>query len=352
MQLKPKLRFAEYIDNWQEKVLVDCLDYERPDKYIVVSNQYNEQYNIPVLTANKGFVLGYTSETDGIYDKGDCIIFDDFTMDCKFVNFPYKIKSSAIKILTAKNDCNLRFLYEKLKLLNLKPVTHQRHYISYVQEMIISIPTLPEQTRIATMLNLHYKKCQLQKEKVERLGRAKDKITKVIYDNQNGETYKLGEICKITKGKQLSRIDMINDGEYKVYNGGIMHSGYTNNYNAYAKTITISEGGNSCGYVNYVQEKFWSGGHNYTINNPKMNPELLYYFLKLKEQEIMQLRIGSGLPNIQKKSLEKFEINVNSETQYQNLKILSLINQKLNLETKRLEELQKYKQGLLQKMFV
>ncbi len=99
-------------------MISDVLSYEQPQPYIVKDTEYTAE-GIPVLTANKAFVLGYTSETDGIYDKGDCIIFDDFTLDCKYVDFPFKVKSSAIKILTAKNKELLRYTFEFLKYLDL-----------------------------------------------------------------------------------------------------------------------------------------------------------------------------------------------------------------------------------------
>ena len=91
------------------------MNYEQPTKYLVSDTDYSSDASkIPVLTANKSFVLGYTNEKFGIYDKGECIIFDDFTMDLKFVDFPFKVKSSAIKILTPKLNVNLRFVFEYL----------------------------------------------------------------------------------------------------------------------------------------------------------------------------------------------------------------------------------------------
>ena len=107
-------------------VVGDVLDYEQPQSYIVENTEYTNE-GTPVLTANKAFVLGYTLETDGIYDKGDCIIFDDFTLDCKYVDFPFKVKSSAIKILTAKNKELLRYTFEFLKYLDLSTEEHKRH---------------------------------------------------------------------------------------------------------------------------------------------------------------------------------------------------------------------------------
>ena len=121
-------------------MISDVLSYEQPQPYIVENTEYTAE-GIPVLTANKAFVLGYTSETNGIYDKGDCIIFDDFTLDCKYVDFPYKIKSSAIKILTAKNKELLRYTFEFLKYLDLSTEEHKRHYIAETQNQEFILPT-------------------------------------------------------------------------------------------------------------------------------------------------------------------------------------------------------------------
>ena len=121
-------------------VVGDVLDYEQPQPYIVENTEYTAE-GIPVLTANKAFVLGYTSETNEIYDKGDCIIFDDFTLDCKYVDFPFKVKSSAIKILTAKNKELLRYTFEFLKYLDLSTEEHKRHYIAETQNQGIILPT-------------------------------------------------------------------------------------------------------------------------------------------------------------------------------------------------------------------
>ena len=118
----------------------DVLSYEQPQPYIVEDTEYTAE-GTPVLTANKAFVLGYTSETDGIYDKGDCIIFDDFTLDCKYVDFPFKVKSSAIKILTAKNKELLRYTFEFLKYLDLSTDEHKRHYIAETQNQEFILPT-------------------------------------------------------------------------------------------------------------------------------------------------------------------------------------------------------------------
>ena len=119
----------------------DVLSYEQPQSYLVEDTEYTNE-GTPVLTANKAFVLGYTSEIEGIYDKGDCIIFDDFTLDCKYVDFSFKVKSSAIKILTAKNKELLRYTFEFLKYLDLSTEEHKRHYITEMQNQEFILPTV------------------------------------------------------------------------------------------------------------------------------------------------------------------------------------------------------------------
>ena len=135
------------------------LSFEQPQRYIVSSAEYsNDDTFTPVLTANKAFILGYTTETDGIYSKGACIIIDDFTLDCKYVSFPFKVKSSAIKILTAKNKFILRYTYEYLKSLELSTEEHKRHYIAEVQPHSCVLPDENTLKTIALVFeNLAYK---------------------------------------------------------------------------------------------------------------------------------------------------------------------------------------------------
>ncbi len=114
----------------------------------------------------------------------------------------------------------------------------------------------------------------------------------------------LSKLALIQKGEQINKNDMLPTGEYYVLNGGISPSGYINRYNCNENTISISEGGNSCGYVAFNIDKFWSGGHNYTLQRLSIDCKYLYSYLKSKESFIMSKRVGSGLPNIQKSAIE------------------------------------------------
>ena len=132
--------------------IADVLCYEQPTKYLVTDTDYtDDDSQVPVLTANKAFILGYTTENFGIYDKGPCIILDDFTLDCKYVDFKFKVKSSAIKILRAKAKTNLRFIFEYFRFLELNTTEHKRHYIAEIEPMSILLPSNEEIDRIARL---------------------------------------------------------------------------------------------------------------------------------------------------------------------------------------------------------
>ena len=130
----------------------DVLCYEHPTKYLVSDTDYTDDWSwIPVLTANKTFILGYTTENFGIYDKGPCIILDDFTLDCKYVDFRFKVKSSAIKILRAKTEIDLRYIFEYIRFLDLNTTEHKRHYIAEIEPMSILLPSNEDADRIARL---------------------------------------------------------------------------------------------------------------------------------------------------------------------------------------------------------
>jgi type I restriction enzyme, S subunit len=129
--------------------LGELLSYEQPTKHIVETTNYNNNYKTPVLTAGKSFILGYTNETKGIYSDLPVIIFDDFTTSSKYVNFPFKVKSSAMKILSCENKlADIKYLYYLMQILECNHDTHKRYWISIYSKIKIQLPTLAEQERI------------------------------------------------------------------------------------------------------------------------------------------------------------------------------------------------------------
>jgi len=136
---------------WEQRKFSDLFSYERPDAYIVNNDEYDDSNPTPVLTANKGFILGYTAETRT--HEGPCVIFDDFTLDCKLVTFPFMVKSSAMKILHCHDGVDLTFAYERLCSAKIEALGHARHYISVVQNTESAIPSYEEQSAIGRVLS-------------------------------------------------------------------------------------------------------------------------------------------------------------------------------------------------------
>ena len=165
----PELRFPEFKENWVKTNFEKLLKYERPDKYIVDNTNYNIE-GTPVLTANKAFILGYSDENFGIYTKLPVIIFDDFTVDKKYVDFPFKVKSSAIKILKPQFNDNLKFIYELMRTVKFSADEHKRYYISTYQYIDVFVPQqIEEQNKIAECLNSIDELISAQTEKIEAL---------------------------------------------------------------------------------------------------------------------------------------------------------------------------------------
>jgi len=167
-------------DSDQVVRLGDILDYEQPGKYI--TNDISEEGKTPILTANKAFLLGYTNEGKGIYNDYPSIIFDDFTTDIKYVDFPFKVRSSAIKILKLKDTAkaNLKYLYEKMALIKYPRGGHKRYYISEYQFIKVNLPPLPEQQRIAKILSTADREIELLKQEVEQLKEQKKGLMQLL----------------------------------------------------------------------------------------------------------------------------------------------------------------------------
>lgn len=184
-QKKPALRFAGFEDEWKEVKLGEVLDYEQPNQYIVKSTEYSNSFNTPVLTAGQSFILGYTNEKDGI-KKADLenpvIIFDDFTTASHLVDFDFKVKSSAMKILELKNDeDNIHLVYNILKNINYTPQGHERHWISKFSDLNILIPNITEQQVIGSFFQYLDKAIAKQEEKVNQLKESKQTLLRKMF---------------------------------------------------------------------------------------------------------------------------------------------------------------------------
>ena len=152
--LTGQTRLPGFSGEWETKRLGELLDYQQPTAYLVTNSEYDDSFAIPVLTAGKTFILGYTNEEHGVFKSLPAIIFDDFTTATQYVDFPFKAKSSAMKILQARNsDLNLRLVYQMMQMIEFQPGEHKRHWISEYQKLTIGVPSIPEQTAIAAILS-------------------------------------------------------------------------------------------------------------------------------------------------------------------------------------------------------
>ena len=224
-----------------------------------------------------------------------------------------------------------------------------------LSKILLFFPHIEEQRKIASLLSLIDQRIATQNKIIEDLKLLKSAIAETVFNNMKGHLTNLSAICSIVKGKQVNGEELSEKGKYYVMNGGITPSGYYDQCNTPANTISISEGGNSCGYVQYNKSSFWSGGHCYTLQDIRSGVETqyLFHYLKRYESKIMKLRIGTGLPNIQKKDLENFRIVLPpSNVQKEIATCLTAIEHKILVEINWLDSVQKEKQHLLHQMFI
>ncbi|RGW56979.1 restriction endonuclease subunit S [Limosilactobacillus fermentum] len=188
----PQIRFTGYSDDWEDRKLGEIFDYEQPTKYIVKSTEYDDTFNIPVLTAGKSFLLGYTDEKSGIKNatvENPVIIFDDFTTGSHYVDFPFKIKSSAMKLLSLNdNSDNFYFMFNTLKNIKYVPQSHERHWISKFSEFEIYKPSQEEQQKIGSFFKQLDNTIALHQRKLAKLKELKQGYLQKLFP-KNGSKF-------------------------------------------------------------------------------------------------------------------------------------------------------------------
>ena len=227
-----------------------------------------------------------------------------------------------------------------------------------LKQIKVNYPSQLEQEKISALLSHIDQRISIQNKVIERY----ESLIRAIYhealSTATGTTINLGDLVQIKKGTQLNSENLLTRGRYYVMNGGITPSGFYDSYNTPGEVISISEGGNSCGYVQYNASPFWSGGHCYTLL-PKslyknvVNHRYLYHHLKYHQNDIMAMRIGSGLPNIQKKDLERFQIILpEPQEQERYTTLFDAVESILALEKDLLNKYLEKKTYLISKMFI
>lgn len=384
----PKLRFPDFNSQWKLYKLDDIASFSKGkniSKNDIVSDgaieciRYGELYtdyneiiksiksrtNIDVseliLSESNDVIIPSSGETQLDIATASCVLKEGVALggdlniiktkeDGVFLSFYLNNKKKKMIASLAQGNSVVHLYNKQLKTLNLV------------------LPELEEQQKIASFLTSVDDKINQLKEKKALLEQYKKGVMQKIFKqelrfkDENGNPYpdweekKLGDISNINKGVQLNAEFLTKEGKYPCINGGVNESGYTEKFNRKKNSITVSEGGNSCGYVNFLETDFWCGGHCYTVDifDKKITTTFLYQMLKYNERLIMRLRVGSGLPNIQKKDLINFKINYPSDNLEQE-KITSFLNstdKKVQQVILQIDNTELFKKGLLQQMFV
>lgn len=224
-----------------------------------------------------------------------------------------------------------------------------------VLDNTVLFPGLEEQNRITELLDLLDRRIDIQNKVIERYESLIKALYRHVMTGVRGNSVRLGDIVQIQKGKQINSEILSSAGPYYVMNGGITPSGYYSQFNTEGNTISISEGGNSCGYVQFNEKPYWSGGHCYSLLNarPIVDYRFLFHTLKYHQDDIMALRIGSGLPNIQKKDIESFPIMLPSlDEQRRFASVFDTLSFRLNIAEQVRVNYEKQKIYLIRCMFI
>tara|TARA_B100001059_G_C17758657_1_gene541464 strand:+ start:215 stop:1327 length:1113 start_codon:yes stop_codon:yes gene_type:complete len=360
----PKLRFKGFSDEWNKVILGNlvntissgnskCEESGLFDVYgstgkIGVCSKYSHQGKY-ILAARVGANAGLLNYVDGSFGvSGNTLVLDlnDDLSSTRFIFYSL-----------------LSFNLNRLVFGSGQPLITG----GQLKKLKLNLPGKAEQLKIASFINTVDKNIEQLKKKKNLLKEYKKGVMQRIFfqelrfKDDSGNSYpdweekKLGIICKINKGVQFNKSLLSKTGKYPCINGGKEPSGYSDKFNSNPNTITISEGGNSCGFVNLIKLHFWSGGHCYKIEDIDESVDLLYlyYFLKFNQKRIMILRQGSSLPGLPKKGLLNFIIKTPSFSEQRKIGLLiDSLNDKIELVNTQIENTKALKKGLLQQMFV
>ena len=302
-------------DGVEYKKVGDIADYEQPSKYLVKNTDYNDDFETPVLTAGQTFILGYTNETDGIYPaskESPVIIFDDFTAAFKWVDFPFKAKSSAMKMITAKENVLIRYLYHLMGFLNYSSDEHKRLWLSIYSEFEIPLPPLEVQSEIVRILD-NFTELTARKKQYEFY---RDKLIK----NPHGGVIKckMGDMLTFLNGRAYKQEELLNEGKYPVLRVGNF---YTND-SWYYSNLELDEskycdnGDLLYSWAATLGPKVWNGEkcifhyHIWKIlfDEKKVDKEYLFYFLQYDLAQIAKSTTKSTMIHVSMGSMKERQL--------------------------------------------
>ncbi|EAK9940004.1 hypothetical protein IO476_000650 [Campylobacter coli] len=369
-EIVPKLRFPKYVNSeqWISTELSSLLDYERPDLYIVESDNYKNE-GIPVLTANKSFILGYTDEKNNIYSRVPAIIFDDFTTEKKYVDFPFKVKSSAIKILKPKGNNVLKFIFELMNTINFEAKEHKRYYISTYQKLFVCVPKdVKEQQKIADCLSSIDELIDAESRKLKALEKYKKGLMQKLFpaEGKNIPEWRFPEfqgcgeweICTvkdsfntITPPKKIAKSEYKNSGKHPIVDQSQEYiAGWTDDETAivsYHRSLIVF-GDHTC-VLKFISQPFAQGADGIKIlsTDYKLDEKFAYYCLE-------NIPLNSNGYQRHYSTLKEFVIKFpdrNSGEQQKIVDCLSEVDTIIQEQSNKVKQLKAHKKGLMQRLF-
>lgn len=360
--------------------LEEMLKYDQPTNFIVKNEDYNDNFEIPVLTAGKSFLLGYTNETEGVFYNVPAIIFDDFTTSFHYVDFPFKVKSSAMKLLTPKNGkVHLKYVYYQMIGLKIDTELHKRYWISIFSKLKIPLPSLATQKRIVDILD----NATALRDKTKQLLEEYNQLIQSIFLETFGDPVKnlkgwefqpinnISDKIQIGPfGSQLHQSDYEISGFSLVNPTNIVHgkihisncrkinkNKYLSlpNYHLNIGDLILARRGDLSKMALIENENMFCGtGSLYIRFKKSINSSFAYYFLT-QESSISKLyekARGITMANLNKKIIKEFQIpQPPIAIQNQFAEKIALMEQQKELAKQELNESEDLFQALLQKAF-
>lgn len=394
-ELVPKIRFKEFENagDWEQRELGEIFNYEQPTKYIVKSTEYDDNFNTPVLTAGKSFLLGYTDEISGIKNatvENPVVIFDDFTTGSHYVDFPFKIKSSAMKLLSLNdNSDNFYFMFNTLKNIKYVPQSHERHWISKFSSFEIYKPSQEEQQKIGAFFKKIDDTIALHQRKLDKLNNLKQSYLDQMFP-QNGQkvpslrfsefseewkSNSMGELGKTYTGLNGKTKDDFGHGKAKFVTYMNVYKNTISNPNL-VEEVELDSRQNEVKYGDVLfttssetpeevgLSSVWlNNSENVYLNSfcfgyrPSINIDSYYLAYMLRSQSIRKkiilLAQGISRYNISKSKMMDIEIVFPKlEEQKKIGQFFKRLDENIDIQEQELEKLKNLKEAYLNEMFV
>ena len=388
----PAIRFKGFSDTWEQRKLGDIFKYEQPQAYIVESTEYDDRFQIPVLTAGQSFVLGYTDEDFGIKNanpRNPVVIFDDFTTSSHYVDFPFKVKSSAMKLLSLVNGKDdIHCAYNVLQNIGYEPVSHERHWISTFAKFNVYMPQNSAEQKcigdyFANLDNL----ITLHQRKYEKLHNIKKSMLEKMFPKNGSnvpeirfkgfteawEQRKAIDIADYSKGNGYSKGDLADAGTPIILYGRL----YTKYQFAISEVDTFAVPRNGAVYsqgnevivpasgetaediarASAVEKSGVLLGGDLNILRPFdfMNPLFLALAISNGEpqKELAKKAQGKSVVHIHNTDIQEVTIAYPSKTEQDRIvSVFRQLDHLITLHQRELEKLQNIKKSMLEKMFV